>query len=58
MAEIARLYSFLIKQERILSPDKLSVMANVEIARNELTYVVYLMIPALVAAAAYANFAA
>ncbi len=43
LAEIAQLYSFLIKQERILSPEKLAYLANVDFAHSELTYLVALL---------------
>lgn len=43
LAEIARLYNFMMKQENILSPEKLMVMANVSFAQPELTYLVSLL---------------
>lgn len=43
LSEVAQLYNFLMKQERVLSPEKLSVMANVGFAHAELTYLVALL---------------
>ena len=43
LAEVAQLYNFLTKQEKLLSPEKLSVMANVGFAYSELTYLLSLL---------------
>ena len=41
--EIAQLYNFLVKQERILSPQKLSIIANVGMAYAELGYLMNML---------------
>ncbi|PXY71416.1 hypothetical protein CXX78_00040 [Candidatus Parvarchaeota archaeon] len=43
LAEIAQLFNFLMKQEKILSPAKLRMIANVSIALRELTYLMTLL---------------
>jgi archaeal flagellar protein FlaI len=43
LVEIAQLYNFLTKQEKILSSEKLKVMANVAFAQGELTYFIALL---------------
>ena len=43
LAEIAQLYNFLIKQERILSPEKLSLYGAVQGAHEQLTYLMLLL---------------
>ena len=43
LTEIAQLYTFLLQQERILAPDKLSLFADVEFAPRELSYLLTLL---------------
>ncbi len=43
IAEIAQLHNFLLKQEKILSPQKLSIVANVGIAYGELAHFMVLL---------------
>lgn len=43
LTEIAQLYNFLTKQERILSPEKLSLFAEIESASREISYLVSLL---------------
>jgi len=43
LSEISRIYNYLIKQERILSPEKVAVIAPVDFAQQELTYLVALL---------------
>lgn len=43
LAEIAQLYNYLLQQERILSPEKLSLFAELEFAPREVTYLVSLL---------------
>lgn len=43
LAEIARLYNYLMKQENVLSEEKLKYVANVNFAHRELTYIMGLL---------------
>jgi type IV secretory pathway ATPase VirB11/archaellum biosynthesis ATPase len=43
LSEIAQLYNYLIKQEKVLSPEKLELVANVAVAHAEISYVVSLL---------------
>ncbi len=43
LAEIARLYTFLIQQEKILSPERLMLFNQLEFAPKELTYLISLL---------------
>ncbi len=43
LVEIAQLYNYLLKQERILSPEKLGLFAGLEFAPAELSYLVALL---------------
>ncbi len=43
LIEIAQLYNFLIKQERILSAEKLGMFAGIEFAPRELSYLIALL---------------
>jgi len=43
LIEIAQLYNYLTKQEKILSPEKLSFLANIGVAHGELSYFVALL---------------
>ncbi len=43
LAEIARLYNFLVKQEEILSPSKLSIFGNIAEAHGDLAYLLNLL---------------
>src|SRR3989338_1589646 len=43
LLEIAQLYTFLLKQERILAPDKLNLFINLEFAPRELSYLLSLL---------------
>ena len=42
LTEIAQLYNFLIKQEKVLSPEKLEIVANVSVAHAEVSYIMAL----------------
>ena len=42
LTEIAQLYNFLIKQEKVLSPEKLEIVANVAVAHAEVSYIMAL----------------
>tara|TARA_Y100000310_G_C20687335_1_gene819935 strand:+ start:1512 stop:3788 length:2277 start_codon:yes stop_codon:yes gene_type:complete len=50
LSEVAQLYVFLIKQERVLSPEKLEVVANVSVAHAEISYIMNLLMQDPVAA--------
>lgn len=43
LSEISRLYNYLVKQEMVLSPEKLAVIAPVEYAHQEMSYLVALL---------------
>src|SRR3989338_2985266 len=43
LLEISQLYTFLLKQERILAPDKLGLFVNLEFAPRELSYLLSLL---------------
>jgi hypothetical protein len=43
LLEIAQLYTYLLKQERILSPDKLSLFSGLEFVPSELSYLLSLL---------------
>ncbi|MBS3084164.1 type II/IV secretion system ATPase subunit [Candidatus Pacearchaeota archaeon] len=43
LLEISQLYTFLLKQERILAPDKLNLFINLEFAPRELSYLLSLL---------------
>ena len=43
LSEISQLYTFLLKQERILAPDKLGLFVNLEFAPRELSYLLSLL---------------
>jgi len=43
LSEIAQLYNYLIKQEKVLSPEKLEIVANVAVAHAEINYVISLL---------------
>ncbi|MDP4039386.1 MAG: ATPase, T2SS/T4P/T4SS family [Candidatus Pacearchaeota archaeon] len=43
LVEIAQLYNFLTKQERILSPEKLGIYSGVDYSARELTYLIALL---------------
>ena len=43
LLEIAQLYTYLLRQEHILSPDKLSLFANLEFAPREISYLLSLL---------------
>lgn len=43
LVEIANLYNYLIKQEKVLSPEKLSFLANIGLAHGELSYLLALL---------------
>jgi len=42
LTEVAQLYNFLIKQEKVLSPEKLEIVANVSVAHAEVSYIMAL----------------
>ncbi len=43
LLEVSQLYTFLLKQERILAPDKLGFFTNLEFAPRELSYLLTLL---------------
>ncbi|MEK6915231.1 MAG: type II/IV secretion system ATPase subunit [Nanoarchaeota archaeon] len=43
LLEVAQLYTYLLKQERILAPDKLSLFGNLDFATSELSYLLALL---------------
>ncbi len=43
LSEISQLYNYLIKQEKVLSPEKLEIVANVPIAHADVSYIVSLL---------------
>ncbi|MCH7567865.1 MAG: type II/IV secretion system ATPase subunit [Nanoarchaeota archaeon] len=43
LSDIAQLYNFLMRQERVLSTEKLSLLANVSVAHGELSYLMTLL---------------
>ena len=43
LLEIAHLYNFLIKQEKVLSPERLELVANVAVAHAEVSYIISLL---------------